>query len=168
MNRPKSYRRGVGIALVDKRGRVFVGQRLDTAGAWQMPQGGIDHRESARAAALRELKEEVGTDKVRIIAESKGWLTYDLPKRLQGTVWGGKYRGQKQKWFLMLFSGTKHDIDLAAHAPEFSRWKWLPFEELPDVIVGFKRALYRKVVAEFADEVAKIATPSSRSRKPKA
>jgi putative (di)nucleoside polyphosphate hydrolase len=162
MDRPKPYRRGVGIALIDKRGRVFVGQRIDTTGAWQMPQGGIDHRESARAAAWRELKEETGTGKARIIAESRGWLTYDLPKRLQGKVWGGKYRGQKQKWFLMLFSGTRRDIDLSAHAPEFSRWKWLPFDELPDVIVGFKRALYRKVVAEFAEDVARVAAKKPR------
>jgi putative (di)nucleoside polyphosphate hydrolase len=155
----------VGIALIDGRGRVFVGSRIDTAGAWQMPQGGIDGRERARDAARRELQEEVGTKKARIIAESRGWLTYELPKRLQPKVWGGKYRGQKQKWFLMLFTGSDRDIDLAAHSPEFSRWKWLPFEALPTVIVGFKRALYRKVVAEFADEVAKVAARHARPRR---
>ena len=158
------YRRGVGIALIDDRGRVFVGSRIDTPSAWQMPQGGIDGRERARDAARRELLEEVGTKKARIVAESRGWLTYDLPKRLQSQVWGGKYRGQKQKWFLMLFTGRDDDIDLAYHKPEFSRWKWLPFEDLPKVIVGFKRALYRKVVAEFADNVAAIAAPGQKSR----
>ena len=161
--KPLPYRRGVGIALIDGKGRVFVGSRIDTTGAWQMPQGGIDGRERVRDAAQRELQEEVGTKKARIIAESRGWLTYDLPKHLQPKVWGGKYRGQKQKWFLMLFTGTDDDIDLAAHKPEFSRWKWLPFEDLPKVIVGFKRALYRKVVAEFKDDVARVAGARSKT-----
>jgi putative (di)nucleoside polyphosphate hydrolase len=163
--KPLPYRRGVGIALIDGRGRVFVGRRLDTVGAWQMPQGGIDGRERARDAAWRELLEEVGTKKARIVAESRGWLTYDLPKRLQPKVWGGKYRGQKQKWFLMRFTGSDDDIDLAAHKPEFSHWKWLPFEQLPKVIVGFKRKLYRDVVAEFKDDVAGLGAARSRPRR---
>src|SRR5436190_1346118 len=101
----KPYRRGVGIVLIDARGRVFVGQRRETKGAWQMPQGGIDKGETPRAAALRELKEETGTDKARIVAVSRSWLRYDLPAGLQTKVWKGKYRGQEQKWYLMRFTG---------------------------------------------------------------
>ena len=104
--KPLPYRRGVGIALIDDRGRVFVGSRIDTPDAWQMPQGGIDGRERARDAARRELLEEVGTKKARIVAESRGWLAYDLPKRLQSQVWGGKYRGQRSE---------EHTSELQSH-----------------------------------------------------
>jgi putative (di)nucleoside polyphosphate hydrolase len=156
------YRRGVGIALVDRRGKVFVAERLDTPGAWQMPQGGIDKGESPRAAARRELAEEIGTGKAKIIAESRGWLRYDLPPHLVGRVWKGKYRGQEQKWFLMLFTGTDGEIDIATAHPEFARWKWMSFARLPRVIVGFKRAIYRQVVAEFGDAVAAIAADGRR------
>ena len=155
--KPLPYRRGVGVVLVNRAGKVFVAERIDTPDAWQMPQGGIDAGERPRTAAKRELKEETGTDKARIIAESRDWLTYDLPANLVGKVWKGKYRGQKQKWFVMLFEGQDADIDLAAEHPEFSRWKWLSFAQLPRVIVGFKRALYRQVVAEFADVIADAA-----------
>src|ERR1700749_657762 len=145
----KPYRRGVGIALIDAKGRVFVGQRSDTSGAWQMPQGGIDKGETPRAAALRELKEETETNKARIIAVTRAWLRYDLPADLQEKVWKGKYRGQEQKWFLMKFTGADSDIDLAGEHPEFAAWKWLPFTHLPRVIVGFKRDIYKQVVATF-------------------
>ena len=159
---PKPYRKGVGIVLMDSRGRVFVGRRNDSkAAAWQMPQGGIDDGETPRAAALRELKEETGTDKARIVAVSRAWLRYDLPTALQAKVWKGKYRGQEQKWFLMRFTGVDTDIDLNAHTPEFSRWKWLPFKQLPKVIVGFKRDIYKQVVAAFADKVAGLAKPAA-------
>lgn len=160
----KPYRRGVGIALIDRRGRVFVGQRSDTKGAWQMPQGGIDEGETPRQAALRELKEETGTDQARIVAVSRGWLRYDLPADLQSKVWKGKYRGQEQKWFLMRFTGRDGDIDLAAHAPEFSSWKWLPFRQLPRVIVGFKREIYKQVVACFGEKVESLSTPKAKKR----
>jgi len=167
----KPYRRGVGIVLLDARGRVFVAQRIDTKEiAWQMPQGGIDDGETPRQAAVRELHEEIGTDKARIIAVTRTWLTYDLPADLQSKVWKGKYRGQKQKWFLMRFTGTDADINLDTDHPEFSTWKWLPFTHLPRVIVGFKRDIYKQVVAAFKDKVAAMkATPAKRAtpkRKP--
>ncbi len=163
-DRPKPYRKGVGIVLVDAKGRVFVGQRRDTKDAWQMPQGGIDKGETPRQAALRELKEETGTDKARIIGVTRAWLRYDLPAGLQAKVWKGKYRGQEQKWFLMRFTGRDDDIDLAAHTPEFDTWKWLPFRQLPRVIVGFKREIYKQVVAYFGDKVASLAPPNKKRR----
>ena len=153
---PKPYRRGVGVALIDVRGRVFVGQRSDTKGAWQMPQGGIDKGETPRQAALRELKEETGTDKARIVAVSRAWLRYDLPDDLQSRVWKGKYRGQEQKWFLMMFTGEDADIDLETDHREFQAWKWMAFSHLPRVAVGFKRAIYKEVVAAFAEKVAAV------------
>jgi putative (di)nucleoside polyphosphate hydrolase len=155
---PLPYRRGVGIVLVNRTGKVFVAERIDTPNAWQMPQGGIDGRERPRTAAMRELKEEIGTSKARIVATSKGWLRYDLPPALAGKAWKGKYRGQEQKWFVMLFTGRDSDIDLATAHPEFARWKWIAFRRLPSLIVGFKRALYEQVVAEFADIIAKLGT----------
>lgn len=161
-DRPKPYRQGVGIVLIDSRGRVFVGQRSDTKNAWQMPQGGIDKGETPREAALRELKEETGTDKARIVGVTRSWLRYDLPADLQAKVWKGKYRGQEQKWFLMRFTGRDEDIDLAAHTPEFDTWKWLPFKQLPRVIVGFKREIYKQVVAYFGDKVAALAAPPAK------
>jgi putative (di)nucleoside polyphosphate hydrolase len=164
----KPYRRGVGIVLLDARGRVFVAQRIDTKEiAWQMPQGGIDDGETPRQAALRELHEEIGTDKARIIGVTRNWLTYDLPPDLQSKVWKGKYRGQKQKWYLMRFTGVDSDIDLETDHPEFSTWKWLPFTHLPRVIVGFKRDIYKQVVAAFKDKVAALkAKPAKKKAKP--
>ena len=158
----KPYRRGVGVSLIDDRGRVFVAQRIDTKeSAWQMPQGGIDKGETPREAALRELLEEIGTDKARIIAVTRTWLRYDLPTDLQSRVWKGKFRGQEQKWFLMKFLGTDTDINIATAHPEFSAWKWLPFAQLPRVIVGFKRDIYKQVLKEFGDKVATLATSTT-------
>ncbi len=147
------YRKGVGVMLFNRDGLVFVAERLNMPGSWQMPQGGIDEDEDARAAAFRELEEEIGTAKAELIGESRTWLTYDLPPELLGkNVWGGRYRGQKQKWFAMRFTGADADIDLEAHShPEFARWQWAPFDQLVDLIVAFKRDLYRQIVAEFAD-----------------
>jgi putative (di)nucleoside polyphosphate hydrolase len=161
----KPYRRGVGIVLLDARGRVFVAQRIDTKEiAWQMPQGGIDDGETPRQAALRELHEEIGTNKARILGVTPKWLTYDLPADLQSKVWKGKYRGQKQKWYLMRFTGVDSDIDLETDHPEFSTWKWLPFTHLPRVIVGFKRDIYKQVVAAFKDKV--VALKSAKPKRP--
>ena len=164
----KPYRRGVGIVLINARGRVFVAQRIDTKeSAWQMPQGGIDADETPRAAALRELHEEIGTDKARVIGVTRTWLSYDLPPDLQSKVWKGKYRGQKQKWFLMRFTGTNADINLETEHPEFSVWKWLPFTHLPRVIVGFKRDIYKQVVAAFKDKVVGMKTSAKKPAKKK-
>jgi putative (di)nucleoside polyphosphate hydrolase len=147
---PKGYRPGVGIMLLDKRKRIFAGRRIDTPDAWQMPQGGIDKGEQPRAAALRELQEEVGTGKAEIIGETKAWLTYELPGKLHRQAWGGRYRGQVQKWFAMRFLGTDADIKLDAHHPEFDAWKWVTRDELLELIVPFKRKLYEDVLEEFA------------------
>ena len=156
---PTAYRPNVGVILVNQDGLVFVAARLDNpADAWQMPQGGIDKGEDPREAAVRELEEEIGTAKVEILAESEGWYEYDLPPELIGRMWGGKYRGQKQKWFVLRFLGKDSDIDLNTRHPEFRDWKWVPFEQVPDLIVPFKRALYQELVATFGDVVRKIGT----------
>jgi len=144
------YRRGVGIMLLNDRNQVFVGQRIDfPSDAWQMPQGGIDTGESPREAALRELKEEVGTNKAKFLAETKGWLSYDFPAKLRPRFRQGRFQGQRQKWFAMRFTGTDSDIDLATAHPEFKAWKWVEPEELPRLIVPFKRRVYLDVLAEF-------------------
>lgn len=146
----RPYRRGVGMMLLNAKGLVFVGQRIDMAEeAWQMPQGGLAAGEDPCKAALRELKEEIGTDKVAFLGESQGWLSYDLPPDLADRVWGGRYRGQRQKWFAMRFTGRDDDIDIHTARPEFRAWRWLALNELPRFIVPFKRALYRAVIAEF-------------------
>ncbi len=146
----RPYRLGVGIVMLSVTGRVFVARRIDTtAEAWQMPQGGIDGDESPRDACLRELKEETGTDKADIIAESREWLSYDLPEDIADKVWKGRFRGQSQKWFCLRFIGEDSDIDIKTAHPEFEDWKWVDYETLPDLIVPFKRPLYEQVVAEF-------------------
>ncbi len=153
---PACYRRNVGIMLIDDRGRVFVGRRLDTPGeAWQMPQGGIDEGETAEQAAWREMREEVGTDKAELLGESRDWLRYDLPPDLAGRLWGGCYCGQEQKWFAFRFTGEDGDIDIARHEPEFAEWRWIDPAELPRLIIGFKRDLYARVVEEFAPLIAR-------------
>jgi putative (di)nucleoside polyphosphate hydrolase len=142
------YRPCVGIMLFNADGKVFVGNRLDqTVESWQMPQGGIDKGETPKEAALRELKEEIGTKKADIIAEMDDWVTYDLPAHLVGIAFHGKYKGQRQKWFALRFTGKESDIDLTAHDPEFSSYRWVGLEELPDLIVPFKREIYKSVIA---------------------
>ena len=148
------YRPCVGVMLVNGEGRVFVGQRIDSkeGDAWQMPQGGIDDGEDLHPAALRELEEETGVtaDLVTILAESRVEYLYDLPDNLIGKLWGGRYRGQRQKWLLVRFNGADEQIRLDAHShPEFLAWRWVEPEQLPDLIVPFKRRVYRQVVEEF-------------------
>ena len=146
------YRPCVGMMMLNRDGRVFVGKRIDqTLEAWQMPQGGIDEGEDARTAACRELKEEIGTDNVAILREHPGWLFYDLPAHLIGIALQGRYRGQKQKWFAVRFLGTDSEIDLQRFEPEFSEWKWVAPDQLLDLIVPFKRDIYKKVIAAFSD-----------------
>jgi putative (di)nucleoside polyphosphate hydrolase len=147
------YRPAAGIMLLNADNKVWVGQRLDsTLEAWQMPQGGLDPGEDARTGALRELEEETGisADLVEIIALSSRTFDYDLPPDLQGKLWKGRYRGQRQTWLLCRFLGTDADVRIETKDPEFGAWKWVAFTELPDLIVPFKRQLYRDVIAEFA------------------
>jgi putative (di)nucleoside polyphosphate hydrolase len=145
------YRPCVGIMLLNRENDVLVAQRLDmTSDAWQMPQGGIDRGETPLRAAWREMREEIGTDRATLLAESPRWLRYDLPDELARTLWGGRFRGQEQKWFAFRFEGEDSDIDIATRRPEFSTWKWVPMAELPAIIVPFKRQLYRDIVDEFA------------------
>ena len=146
------YRSCVGVMLVNEAGDVFVGQRKDRDfDAWQMPQGGVDKGEAADEAALRELEEEIGVGRelVSIIAQSDGWLAYDLPHDLVPNIWKGRYRGQQQKWFLMRFTGRDDQVNIETDHPEFSKWRWVPVDELVDGIVPFKRAVYEAVVKEF-------------------
>lgn len=147
----KPYRKGVGVILLNDAGKVFVAQRIDTKEpAWQMPQGGINKGEDPYAAALRELEEETGTTKAELISATEDWLQYDLPDDLQTKMWKGKYQGQKQMWYLMQFTGSDSDINIETEHPEFSEWKWVEFETLPDLIVYFKKGLYEKIVAAFS------------------
>ena len=141
------YRPCVGIMLFNKDGKVFVGKRIDqTVEGWQMPQGGIDKGETPQQAAQRELLEEIGTDKAQIVGEMEDWVTYDLPAHLVGVAFRGKYKGQRQKWFALRFTGKDADIDLTAHEPEFSAFQWVSPQALPDLIVPFKRDIYRQVL----------------------
>jgi putative (di)nucleoside polyphosphate hydrolase len=150
---PTEYRSGVGVMLLNKRGHVLVARRIDLPDAgWQMPQGGIDDGESPRAAAVRELREEIGTDSADILAESKGWLQYDLPQELIGKAWNGRWRGQRQKWFVMRFTGDDKEIALDTQHPEFSEWKWVPVVALPELVASFKRQVYLDLLAEFSQQ----------------
>nr|WP_170540009.1 RNA pyrophosphohydrolase [Ruegeria arenilitoris] len=146
------YRPCVGLMLMNDQCQIFVGQRNDRfEDAWQMPQGGVDEGESPRAAALRELQEEIGVtpDLVEIVAETDGWLPYDLPHDIVPKIWKGRYRGQEQKWFLLRFLGTDDQIDIETDHPEFTRWKWQDPDRLITEIVPFKRAVYERVMEAF-------------------
>jgi len=150
------YRPCAGVMLLNREGRVFVGQRLDsTLEAWQMPQGGIDPGEDALEAAFRELWEETGVARhhAELIAEAPEELHYDLPDELIGKVWKGKWRGQRQRWFLLRFLGEDSDIDIATEHPEFRAWRWSEPAELPELIVPFKRALYERLLLLFAPQL---------------
>ena len=145
------YRACVGVMLARPDGQVFVGQRIDTEGAWQMPQGGIDPGETPVQAALRELTEETGiaADKVTIEAESEEWFPYDLPHDLVPKLWKGRFRGQEQKWVLMRFHGTDADVNIVQPHQEFSKWRWLAADALLEQIVPFKRSVYAGVLKAF-------------------
>lgn len=151
------YRPNVGAVLFDPAGKVFVARRADLpnsegpAGGWQLPQGGIDEGEDPRSAVLRELAEEIGTDKAEIIGEHPDWLTYDLPPHLIGVALRGKYRGQRQRWFALRFVGTDSDIRLDLDPnPEFDAWRWAELSELPALAVPFKRTVYEALAVSFA------------------
>ena len=160
------YRACVGIALFNRAGRVWIGSRSDEEAEgegegswWQMPQGGLDEGEDPYQAALRELYEETSVRKASLIREAPGWLTYDLPAELVPTSWGGRYRGQKQKWFALRFEGAESEIDVrhpggGKYKAEFLAWKWERLERLPALIVPFKRKVYEQVVAAFRDIAA--------------
>jgi len=153
------YRPCAGIMVVNGEGLVWIGCRADAKneeegrGAWwQMPQGGIDENEDPRAAALRELYEETGIRSVEVLAEHPGWINYDLPPDLVGISWGGRYRGQKQKWFAVRFVGEDSEVNItppAGHEAEFVAWRWAPVSEVLELIVPFKRGVYEKVLAAF-------------------
>jgi putative (di)nucleoside polyphosphate hydrolase len=147
------YRRGVGVMLLNARGQVWVGRRIDnTDEAWQMPQGGIDKGEEAWATALRELEEETGIEPhlIERIADCPERLKYDLPPDLRHKLWGGKWKGQLQDWYLCRFLGRDSDVNIATKHAEFCDWKWVAAAELPDLIVPFKRDLYRRLLSEFS------------------
>jgi putative (di)nucleoside polyphosphate hydrolase len=138
--------------LLNSNGLAFVGHRIrmpEGLAKWQMPQGGIDASETPRQAALRELREEIGTDRADILAESRGWFHHDVPDEIAREMMGGRYRGNRQKWFAMRFTGTDADINLATEPPEFDAWKWVSLQRLPELVVPFMRRLYLDVLAEF-------------------
>ena len=140
---------GVGIALLNDSNEVFVGKRIDNPeDFWQMPQGGVDKNENFLDAAKRELEEETSIKNVKLIKEIKDWLIYELPKDLLGKIWKGKYRGQKQKWFIMKFLGNNNEIDINTKKPEFLDWKWIDPSQLPEVAVNFKINIYKKISKE--------------------
>ena len=146
------YRPNVGLMVLNAQGHVFTGQRLDyPSAAWQMPQGGIDEGEDAEVAAYRELQEETGisSEMVQILAQSSDWISYDFPAELAKKLWKGGYRGQKQRWFLMRFSGLDSQINIQTEEPEFAEWRWMAPDELLDNIVPFKRSVYEQVLNEF-------------------
>ncbi len=154
------YRPCAGMMVLNAQGLVFIGRRssgpehIDATHVWQMPQGGIDANEDSYKAALRELYEETNIRSVEKLGEIADWLTYDIPRAIIGEAWGGKYRGQKQKWYAFRFTGPESEIDISnpagTHHPEFIAWRWVAMQELPDLVVPFKRPTYERVVKEFA------------------
>ena len=158
MKNINSYRIGVGIILINKKKKIFVGKRIDVKKeAWQMPQGGVAKNEKLEDAAYRELYEETGVKKAEIIFQSKKWFKYNIPSHVKKKLWKGKFLGQKQKWFLMKFKGNeKKDINLNIHKAEFNNWKWVNIDQLEGLIVPFKKKMYKEIVKEFEDKIKKI------------
>lgn len=151
MSETKIYRPCVGIALFNKDNHVFVGERIDTPGAWQMPQGGIDEGEDIETAALRELQEETGTNQVEIITVADETIRYDLPLELQNKLWNGIFAGQEQTWIAARFTGDDSEIDINSfEPPEFSAWQWVPLDQTINLIVPFKRDVYQRVIRLFS------------------
>lgn len=154
------YRSGAGIVLVNARGQVLICRRVDVdGGAWQMPQGGCERGENIRVCALRELKEEIGTDSASILAETKDWHQYDLPEPLRARAWGGRYAGQRLKWFLMRFNGKDDEINVHGRNQEFDGWIWVPPDYVPDLVIAFKQPMYQAVLTEF-HEVLRTMRPT--------
>lgn len=142
-------RTGVGIVVLNSENKVFVGKRKDNPGIyWQMPQGGVNLNENLTNAMKRELLEETSISNIRIIKELNYWMEYELPKNLIGIIWKGKFRGQKQKWFIVKFEGKESEINIKTKSPEFIEWRWIDIEELPNVIVKFKKHIYDKLLKE--------------------
>jgi len=154
-----SYRQCVGIMLLNECGEIWVGERIDRADSWQMPQGGIDDGEAPYKAALRELQEETSITTTALIAESANWHSYDIPPNIAHRIWKGKYKGQTQKWYLLRFTGNENEINITTDEAEFTKWKWLPHTELIDSIVPFKRDVYRKVLGEFEPHIMPAKQP---------
>ena len=155
MSNDLPYRACVGVVLADAQGRIFTGERIDTPGAWQMPQGGIDDGETPEIAAFRELEEETGVPQAcaQIEAEHDGWITYDLPDHLVGKLWKGRYRGQQQRWFLLRFQGDDTDIQIEQPHQEFAKWRWSTPDEVIENIVPFKRDVYETVIQSFRSKL---------------
>ena len=151
------YRNCVGVLLLNKNNLILVGNRIDSvSSAWQMPQGGIDEGETPIEAAYRELEEEIGTKKVKLLDEFHGWLSYELPISLRKKLWKGKYIGQKQKWFGMRFTGKNSDININTTNPEFKEWRWLEVKKLPSIAVPFKKKIYTRLVSDFYPVLEKM------------
>lgn len=170
-HKDRPYRPCVGLCVINREGLVFMGRRIDgpehvdATHVWQMPQGGIDDGEEPYPAAMRELREETNIRSVKLLGEIKGWLRYDIPAAIAGHAWSGKYRGQEQKWYALQFTGQDREIDIihpgGGHKPEFCEWRWEPMENLPELVVPFKRKTYERVVKEFAKYTAPLRRPRS-------
>ena len=154
LNKSKNLplRLGVGIVLLNSENKVFVGKRIDNpVNFWQLPQGGVNKNEDLLCAANRELKEETGVESTKFIKEIDDWLTYELPKNLLGKIWKGKYKGQKQKWFVMRFLGNDDEINIKTKRPEFLDWKWIELDKITDLVVKFKLDVYKEIKKKVKD-----------------